>query len=51
MMCFIYDCDREEGVKLYDLAQPKAQFAKGYKQKPLCPGHVAGARSLGYVVS
>ena len=47
--CFIHDCDRTEGVELYDLKQPTATYR--YKQRPLCPGHVVGARSLGYVVS
>ena len=47
--CFIHECDRTAGVELYDLKQPAA--TKGYKQRPLCTGHVVGACGLGYVVS
>ena len=47
--CFIHEYDRTDGVELYDLKQPGSTHR--YKQKPLCPGHVAGARNLGYVVS
>jgi hypothetical protein len=44
------ECDRTEGVELYDLHQPKAQYQNKQKRKPICPTHVAVVKGWGYEI-
>jgi hypothetical protein len=48
--CYGMECDRTEGVELYDLHQPKAQYQNKQKRKPICPTHVAVVKGWGYEI-